>query len=279
MAEITAHHGIFKDTALHVDDTGGPGRPVVLIHGWPLSGEAFALQIPALQEAGYRVITYDRRGFGRSDKPLTGYGYDRLTKDLHSILTALDLQDVTLVGFSMGGGEVARYVGLFGTERLRSVVFASAVPPYLLKTPDNPDGPLEPAAAAKMAAQLTADRDSFWDQFVTEFYSANGILKVTEEQRQEALALALQSSKAAALEAMTAFGTTDFSDDLARITLPTLVLHGDSDATVPFEGSGARTLVAVPQSELVLLSDAPHGCNVSHADQWNRALVAFLDKY
>lgn len=279
MAEITAHHGIFKDTALHVDDTGGPGRPVVLIHGWPLSGEAFALQVPALQEAGYRVITYDRRGFGRSDKPLTGYGYDRLTKDLHSILTALDLQDVTLVGFSMGGGEVARYVGLFGTERLRSVVFASAVPPYLLKTPDNPDGPLEPAAAAKMAAQLTADRESFWDQFVTEFYSANGVLKVTEEQRQEALTLALQSSKAAALEAMTAFGTTDFSDDLARITLPTLVLHGDSDATVPFEGSGARTLVAVPQSELVLLSDAPHGCNVSHADEWNRALVAFLDKY
>lgn len=279
MAEITAHHGIFKDTALHVDDTGGPGRPVVLIHGWPLSGEAFNLQVPALQEAGYRVITYDRRGFGRSDKPLTGYGYDRLTKDLHSILTALDLQDVTLVGFSMGGGEVARYVGLFGTERLRSVVFASAVPPYLLKTPDNPDGPLEPAAAAKMAAQLTADRESFWDQFVTEFYSANGVLKVTEEQRQEALTLALQSSKAAALEAMTAFGTTDFSDDLARITLPTLVLHGDSDATVPFEGSGARTLVAVPQSELVLLSDAPHGCNVSHADEWNRALVAFLDKY
>lgn len=279
MAEITAHHGIFKDTALHVDDTGGPGRPVVLIHGWPLSGEAFTLQVPALQEAGYRVITYDRRGFGRSDKPLTGYGYDRLTKDLHSILTALDLQDVTLVGFSMGGGEVARYVGLFGSERLRSVVFASAVPPYLLKTPDNPDGPLEPAAAAKMAAQLTADRDSFWDQFVTEFYSANGVLKVTEEQRQEALTLALQSSKAAALEAMTAFGTTDFSDDLARITLPTLVLHGDSDATVPFEGSGARTLVAVPQSELVLLSDAPHGCNVSHADEWNRALVAFLDKY
>lgn len=279
MTEITAHHGIFKDTALHVDDTGGSGRPVVLLHGWPLSGEAFRLQVPALVDAGYRVITYDRRGFGRSDKPLTGYGYDRLTKDLHSILEALDLQDVTLVGFSMGGGEVAHYFGLFGTERLRSVVFASAVPPYLLKTPGNPDGPLEPAAAATMAAQLTANQESFYDGFVTEFYSANGVLKVTEDQRQEALALALQSSKAAALEAMTAFGTTDFTDDLALITVPTLVLHGDADATVPFEGSGARTLVAVPQSELVLLADAPHGCNVSHADHWNRALVAFLDKY
>lgn len=279
MTEITAHHGIFKDTDLHVDDTGGPGRPVVLIHGWPLSGESFKLQVPALQEAGYRVITYDRRGFGRSDKPLTGYGYDRLTKDLHTILTDLDLQDVTLVGFSMGGGEVARYFSLFGTERIHSVVFASAVPPHLLRTPGNPDGPLEPAEAAKMAAELTANQDAFYDQFTTDFFSANGVLTVTEEQRQEALALALQASKPAALEAMTAFGTTDFTADLALITVPTLVLHGDSDATVPFEGSGARTLQAVPQAELVLLEGAPHGCNVSHSGAWNKALIDFLHKY
>jgi len=133
MTEITAHHGIFKDTELHVDDTGGGGRPVVLIHGWPLSGEAFKDQVPALQQAGYRVVTYDRRGFGRSDKPKSGYTYDTLAEDLHTLLTELDLSDVTVVGFSMGGGEVARYCSKYGGERLRSVVFASAVPPYLLR--------------------------------------------------------------------------------------------------------------------------------------------------
>ena len=142
MTEITAQHGAFRDTHLYVRDTGGPGRPVVLIHGWPLSGESWSEQLPALREAGHRVITYDRRGFGRSDKPLAGCGYDRLTEDLHALLEALDLRDATLVGFSMGGGEVARYVSLYGTERIRSVVFASAVPPYLLEGPTNPDGPL-----------------------------------------------------------------------------------------------------------------------------------------
>ena len=141
MTEITAHHGLFKDTNLHVDDTGGPGRPVVLIHGWPLSGEAFQAQIPALQDAGYRVITYDRRGFGRSDKPSTGYKYETLTGDLRALLEQLDLNDVILVGFSMGVGEVARYFSLYGTERVRSVVFASAVPRYMMQGEDNPEGP------------------------------------------------------------------------------------------------------------------------------------------
>ena len=140
MPEITAHHGLFKDTHLHVDDTGGAGRPVVLIHGWPLSGEAWKDQVPALSDAGYRVVTYDRRGFGRSDKPLTGYKYDTLAEDLHTLLTELDLLDATVVGFSMGGGEVARYFSLYGADRLHSVVFASAVPPYMLHTGDNPDG-------------------------------------------------------------------------------------------------------------------------------------------
>jgi pimeloyl-ACP methyl ester carboxylesterase len=128
VTEITAHHGLFRDTRLHVDDTGGSGRPVVLIHGWPLSGEAWSAQVPALEQAGYRVVTYDRRGFGRSDKPKHGYTYDSLTEDLHTLLDALDLEEVTLVGFSMGGGEVARYFSLYGSERLHSVVFASAVP-------------------------------------------------------------------------------------------------------------------------------------------------------
>ena len=278
MTEVLAHHGIFNDTELHVDDTGGSGRPVVLIHGWPLSGESWSEQVPVFAAAGYRVITYDRRGFGRSDKPLTGYGYDTLTDDLHTLLVELDLKNVTLVGFSMGGGEVARYFGKFGSERVRSVVFASAVPPFLLKTPGNPDGPLETAEAAKMTAGLTANKDAFFDDFTTQFYSVNGELKVTEAQRQQAIVLAGQASKIAALEAMTAFAVTDFRDDLAKVTVPTLVIHGDGDETVPFEGSGKRTHEAIAGSELVLIEGAPHGVNVSHAAEWNTAVLEFLAK-
>ncbi|KQQ00071.1 MULTISPECIES: alpha/beta fold hydrolase [unclassified Rathayibacter] len=276
MAEITAHHGLFKDTDLHVDDTGGSGRPIVLIHGWPLSGESWSEQVPALTAAGYRVVTYDRRGFGRSDKPLTGYTYDTLTEDLHTLLTELDLQDVTLVGFSMGGGEVARYFSKYGAERLHSVVFASAVPPYLMKTDDNPEGPLEKSAAAEMTAGLTKDQDAFYDQFTTEFFSVDGVLKVTEAQRQDALALAKQSSKHAALACMTAFATTDFREDLPNVSVPALVIHGDGDGTVPFEGSGARTHAAIPGSELYVVAGAPHGVNVSHAEEWNRVVLEFL---
>jgi len=278
MTEITAHHGLFNDTKLHVDDFGGSGRPVVLIHGWPLSGESWSEQIPALREAGYRVVTYDRRGFGRSDKPLTGYDYNTLADDLHAVMVGLDLTDATLVGFSMGGGEVARYFSKFGSERVRSVVFASAVPPYLLKSPGNPDGPLETGEAAKMTAGLTANKDAFFDDFMTQFFSVDGVLKVTEEQRQRAIALAHQASKVAALEAMTAFAVTDFRDDLTTVSVPTLVIHGDGDATVPFEGSGARTHAAIPGSELVLIAGGPHGVNVSHADEWNRAVIGFLAK-
>jgi pimeloyl-ACP methyl ester carboxylesterase len=276
MTEITAHHGWFKDTKLHVDDTGGSGRPVVLIHGWPLSGESWSEQVPVLAGAGYRVITYDRRGFGRSDKPKTGYTYDTLAEDLHTLLGALDVQDATLVGFSMGGGEVARYLSAYGPERVRNVVFAAAVTPYMEQTSDNPDGPLTKAQAAEMAAGLTKDQDAFYDQFTTQFFSVDGVLKVTEEQRQEALALTRQADKNAALQCMTAFGTTDFRDDLAKVTVPTLVLHGDGDGTVPFEGSGARTHQAIPGSELVVLRGAPHGCNVSHAGEFNDALLQFL---
>ncbi len=278
MTEINAHHGILKDVDLHVDDTGGTGRPVVLIHGWPLSGESWKHQVPALAAAGYRVITYDRRGFGRSDKPVTGYGYDTLAADLQAILTTLDLRDVTLVGFSMGGGEVARYVSEFGQERLHSVVFASAVPPYLLHTPGNPDGPLSAAEAAQMAASLTTDREAFYDEFTTQFFSTDGALVVPEEERQAAIGLALQASKVAALEAMAAFGSTDFREDLAKVTVPTLVIHGDADATVPFEGSGARTHAAIPGSELHVVAGGPHGINVSHAAEFNRVLIDFLGR-
>ena len=280
MTEITAHHGLFKDTNLHVDDTGGSGRPVVLIHGWPLSGEAFSGQIPALVAAGYRVVTYDRRGFGRSDKTRSGYDYDTLTTDLHTLLETLDLRDVTVVGFSMGGGEVARYFSAYGSERLRSVVFASAVPPYMAQTDDNPDGPLTKTLADSMTADLKADDDAFYDGFTTQFFSVNGDgeLKVSEQQRQDALTLCKQADKKAALACMESFGTTDFRQDLPKINVPVLVLHGDSDGIVPFEGSGQRTQAAIAGSELHLIKGAPHGANVSHEGEWNDALIRFLAK-
>ena len=278
MAEITVHRGLFKDVDLYVEDTGGTGRPVVLIHGWPLSGESWKHQVPALADAGYRVITYDRRGFGRSDKPATGYHYDTLAEDLHSLIEALDLREATIVGFSMGGGEVARYFTKHGTDRIHSAVFASAVPPYLAKGADNPDGPLEKTAAAKMTADLTTHRDTFFPQFVQDFYSADGVLQVSKQDVDEAVALAQQSDQKAALACMAAFATTDFREDLPNVTVPTLVVHGAQDGVVPFEGSGARTAQAIAGSELVVIDGAPHGVNVSNADEWNTAVLAFLAK-
>ena len=273
MAEVTAHSGLLSKTKVHVEDTG---RPVVLIHGWPLSGQAWLDQVPALTAAGFRVVAYDRRGFGRSDKPRGGYDYDTLADDLNGVLTELNLRDVSLVGFSMGGGEVARYITRHGQEWLHSVVFAAAVPPYLAQTPDNPDGPLTADAAAQMIKGLTNERDGFFDQFTTQFFSAGGQLKVTEAQRQEALELCRQSDPTATVECMKSFSVTDFRGDLPKITVPTLVLHGNADETVPFEGSGRLTHRCVPQSELVVLDGAPHGCNVSHAPEFNQALVSFL---
>ncbi len=276
MPDVVANSGILTTTEVHVDDTGGSGRPVVLIHGWPLSGESWKPQIPAMEQAGYRVIAYDRRGFGRSDKPRGGYDYESLTEDLDGVLSELDLRDVSLVGFSMGGGEVARYVAKYGEERLRSVVFAAAVPPYMMQTDDNPDGPLTKEQAVEMTENLTEDRDAFFDQFTLKFFSVDGELKISDAQRQEAIALCHQSDQRAALGCMEAFGTTDFRDDLLEVTVPTLVIHGDGDGIVPFEGSGARTHAAIPHSELAVIPGAPHGCNVSHAEAFNEAVLGFL---
>ena len=261
---------------LHIEDSGGSGRPVVLIHGWPLSAQAWALQVPVLQAAGFRVVAYDRRGFGHSDKPASGYSYDMLADDLQRVMDECALQDATLVGFSMGGGEVARYIARHGESRLRSVVFASAVSPYLMKTADNPDGPLTPEKAQQTRGALEQHRSTFFDQFTKDFFSADGVLQVTESQRAEAVTLCLQSAQHAALACMDAFGTTDFRDDLKEVTVPTLVIHGEADAIVPIEGSGLRTHRAVQHSKLVTLSGAPHGINVSHAQAFNDALLSFL---
>ena len=261
---------------LHVQDTGGQGRPVILIHGWPLSGESWKAQIPALTAAGFRVLAYDRRGFGRSDKPANGFDYDTLTDDLASLIHDKQLKNVSLVGFSMGGGEVARYIGNYGEADLHSVVFAAAVPPYLMKSDDNPHGPLTAEKAREFETALRADRDTFFDGFTKDFFSANGKLMVSEQDRREALALCKQSDPAAALGCMKAWATTDFRADLQRITVPALVLHGDADATVPFEGSGARTHAMVKGSALKVVPGGPHGLNVSHASEFNAALVTFL---
>ena len=261
---------------LQIEDSGGSGRPVVLIHGWPLSAEAWEPQVSVLRAAGYRVVAYDRRGFGLSDKPESGYGYDTLADDLQRVLDDCALQDVTLVGFSMGGGEVARYIARHGESRLRSVVFAAAVPPCLMKAADNPEGPLTPEKAQQMTKALQEDRSSFFDLFSKDFFSADGVLQVTEVQRAAAVALCHQSAQHAALACMDSFGTTDFREDLKKVTVPTLVIHGEADAIVPFEGSGQRTHRAVPHSQLVTVKGAPHGLNLSHAQAFNEALLSFL---
>jgi pimeloyl-ACP methyl ester carboxylesterase len=261
---------------LHIEDSSGSGRPVVLIHGWPLSAQAWEPQVSALSEAGYRVVAYDRRGFGRSDKPVSGYDYDTLADDLQRVLDQCDLQDVTLVGFSMGGGEVARYVARHGESRLRSVVFAAAVPPCLMKSADNPDGPLTPEKAQEKSAAFERDRGAYFEQFTTAFFSADGVLQVTEAQRLEAIAVCEQSAQHAALACMASFATADFRQDLKKLTVPVLVIHGSADAVVPFEGSGQRTHRAVPHSQLVTVKGAPHGLNVSHAPAFNDALLTFL---
>ncbi len=270
---VTSHG---SNIDLEVADSGGEGRPVMLIHGWPLSHEAWAHQVPALTAAGYRVVAYDRRGFGESDKPADGYNYDTLSDDLAGLLDALELQDVTLVGFSMGGGEVARYVARYGEERLHSVVFASAVPPFLLHSDDNAQGPIEREAAEGMKQGIREDREGFFAEFTRNFFTAGDEVQVSDEQLRTAQRMCAQADETAAIECIEAFAATDFTDDLTRVSVPTLVLHGSADGIVPFEGSGARTAEAIDGAQTKLIDGGPHGVNVSHASEFNEALLAFL---
>jgi len=260
---------------LHYQDYGA-GKPVVLVHGWPLSGRSWEAQVPALIGAGYRVITYDRRGFGQSSQPWLGYDYDTFAADLHSLMTQLDLKDATLVGFSMGGGEVARYVGSYGTERVAKAVFAAAVPPYLYKSADNPEGPRDDAAIRKSQDGIISDRMAFLDEFTRKFFSVGGNLLVSEAQRVHARNIAEFASPKATLDCTDAFSRTDFRGDLAKFKLPTLVIHDDADAIVPFEVSGARTHKAIAGSVLRLVKGAPHGFNLSHAGEFHKCLLEFI---
>jgi non-heme chloroperoxidase len=261
---------------LYYEDHGA-GRPVVLIHGWPFSGRSWEPQLPALIEAGYRVITYDRRGFGNSSQPWGGYDYDTFAGDLHTLLEHLDLYEVTLVGFSMGGGEVARYVGTYGSDRVVQAVLAAAVLPYLYKADDNPDGGLDDAAIAGVQAGLTGDRLAFVDGFVTNFFRVGERTDlISEVLRSYHRDIAAFASPKGTLDCLAALARTDFRGDLAKLTVPTLVIHGDSDAVVPFEVSGRRSHEAIAGSRLVLVERAPHGLNVTHREQFNQALLGFL---
>ena len=275
MSKLTVGTENSTPIELHYEDHG-TGKPVVLIHGWPLSGRSWENQIPALIEAGHRVITYDRRGFGDSSQPWDGYDYDTFAADLNTLLTELDLREVTLVGFSMGGGEVVRYIATFGTDRIVKAVLAAAVPPYLYKSADNPDGGLDDATIASFQAGVTSDRLAFLDGFSTNFFTAGGNLKVSQPQREYARDIAAFASPKGTLDCVTAFARTDFRGDLAKITVPTLVIHGDSDAIVPFEASGKRSAETIEGSELVVIKGGPHGINASHAQEFNEALLGFL---
>ncbi|MBA8824207.1 pimeloyl-ACP methyl ester carboxylesterase [Saccharopolyspora lacisalsi] len=261
---------------LYYEDHGS-GSPVVLIHGWPLSGRSWENQVPELVEAGHRVITYDRRGFGRSSQPWNGYDYDTFAADLDALLNHLDLRDATLVGFSMGGGEVVRYLSRYGTDRVAGAVLASAVPPYLYQSADNPAGGLDDATIQQFRDGVRGDRIAFLDGFVTTFFTAGERSDlVSEPNRRYHLEMASFASPKGTLDCITAFGLTDFRAELAEVSAPTLVIHGDSDAIVPFEVSGKRSHETITHSSLALIKGGPHGLNVTHPEQFNRALLDFL---
>ncbi|MEA2117956.1 alpha/beta hydrolase [Halovibrio sp. HP20-50] len=257
----------------------GAGKPVVLIHGWPLSGRSWEKQVSALVEAGYKVVTYDRRGFGWSTQPYGGYDYDTLATDLKKLIETLDLNDVTLVGFSMGGGEVARYLSTYGTARVLKAVFAAAVPPYLYKSDDNPEGGLDDATVNQFLDGVKGDRIAFLEEFTKSFFSADERSDlISEPNRQYHRDIAAFASPQATYECIKSFSYTDFRNDLPSINVPTLVLHGDSDGIVPFEISGKRAQELLPNAQTHVIKGGPHAINATHAEEFNHALIKFLDE-
>jgi non-heme chloroperoxidase len=256
----------------------GQGKPVVLIHGWPLSGASWEKQVPALLKAGYRVVTYDRRGFGRSSQPASGYDYDTLANDLNKLMTKLDLRDATLVGFSMGGGEVARYLGAHGSARVSKAVFMAAIPPFLRKTKENPNG-VDGAVFEGIKKNLTADRPAFLTEFFGNFFNFD-VLKdkrISKEVVHLSWNVAAGASPAGTLACVDSW-LIDFREDLKRITVPTLVVHGDDDRILPIAATGKRTPEFVKDSRLAVIKGGPHGLNWTHAEEVNRELLAFLAK-
>ena len=268
-----------NSTSIHLYyEDHGSGQPVVLIHGYPLSSASWEKQVPALLDAGYRVIAYDRRGFGKSSQPTTGYNYDTFAEDLHSLITQLKLRDFVLAGFSMGGGEVARYIGKFGSKNVSKAVIIGGVPPFLLKTDDNPEG--VPANVFEdIQKAVAADRYAFFTEFFKNFYNADVHLgkRVSEQAIQANWNTAAIASGFASLACVPTWHE-DFRKDVAQIDVPTLVIHGDSDRIVPISAAGQRTAQLVKGAELVVIKDGPHNIAWTHADEVNAALVKFLAK-
>ena len=268
-----------KENSTNIDvyyEDHGTGKPVVLIHGWPLSLRSWEKQVPALMDAGYRVIAYDRRGFGDSSKPVSGYNYDILAEDLHKIITKLNLRDVMLVGFSMGGGEVARYLSKYGTERVSKAVFMAAIPPFLLKTPDNPEG-MDGSIFDGIKKAVIADRPAYLSDFFSNFYNVDVLRgkKISDEVVRLSWNIGAGASPKGTLDCVSAW-LTDFRADLKRINVPVLIMHGDADRILPLAATGKRVPEFIKGSRLVVIQGAPHGRNWTHAEEINRELLAFL---
>ena len=266
-----------NSTSVHLYyEDHGSGQPVVLIHGYPLSGASWDKQTAMLLAAGRRVIAYDRRGFGKSSQPATGYNYDTFAEDLRKLVTQLELRDFALAGFSMGGGEVARYIGKYGSQDVSKVVFISAVPPFLLKTPDNPEG-VDGSVFDRIQKAVAADRYAFFTEFFRNFYNTDLLLgkRVSEQAVQAGWNVAAGASALASLACVPAWHE-DFRKDLARIDVPALVMHGDADRILPIGASGLRTAKLIHGSRLVVVKDGPHCITWTHSEEVNRELAAFL---
>jgi non-heme chloroperoxidase len=254
----------------------GTGSPVVLIHGWPLSGASWEKQTAALLAAGHRVITYDRRGFGRSSKPAVGYNYDTFAADLDVVLSTLNLTDVSLVGFSMGTGEVTRYIGKYGTKRVRKAVLIGTLGPYLVKTADNPEG-VDRSVFEGIKAAIKADRPAFLMDFLHNFYNfdVTGGKLVSERVLEDNWNVGVGAS-AIGTRACVDSWIEDFRQDIARNTVPTLILHGDADRILPADATSRRQAKLIKNATLVELKGGPHGVLWTHAEQINSELVKFL---
>jgi pimeloyl-ACP methyl ester carboxylesterase len=256
----------------------GTGQPVVLIHGYPLDGQSWEKQAAALLEAGHRVITYDRRGFGRSGRPTTGYDYDTFAADLNTVMETLDLHDAVLVGFSMGTGEVGRYLGTYGSARVAKAAFLASLEPFLLKTDDNPDG-VDGSVFEGIEQAVTADRYAYFSAFYQDFYNLDENLgtRISEEAVRNSWNVAAGASWYASLACVSTW-TTDFRSDIRKIDVPALILHGTADRILPIEATGEPFRKALPQADYVVVEGAPHGLLWTHAQEVTDALLAFLAK-
>ncbi len=264
------------DIEIYYEDRG-TGKPVLLIHGWPLNGASWERQTAALLAAGYRVITYDRRGFGRSSQPSTGYDYDTLAGDTSKLIDALDLHDVALVGFSMGGGEVARYFGKYNeAARVSKAVFMASIAPALRHSGDNPEG-VDPAIFEGIKQGIEADRFAFLEAFLKNFFNKKlvGGTDISDAAIHANFNVGAASSYHAFLNCVDAW-LEDFRGDIAMIRVPTLVIHGDSDQILPIEATGKRTAALIPGAQLHVVEGGPHGLNWTHATEVNKALLTFL---